>query len=235
MTLYLSRARMKREPTIEALAPLLLPNEPGARASAAHRLVWSLFAGEKEARRDFLFRREDAASGRGRATFLVLSHRPPNLDTVLFDVETKEFAPALKPGDRLSFSLLANPAVNRPDPARPGRMRRHDVVMDALKEIEKGEERRKARPRLIEEAGRAWLDHRAHSAGFALANETPLRIDGYDSIEVGRQGQRSIRTSVLQFDGAIEVRDPPLFLEKLAEGFGRARAFGCGLMLIRRG
>ena len=32
----------------------------------------------------------------------------------------------------------------------------------------------------------------------------------------------------------IEVTDPPAFLARLAAGFGRAKAFGCGLMLIRR-
>jgi len=32
----------------------------------------------------------------------------------------------------------------------------------------------------------------------------------------------------------LTVEDPPLFLVALAAGFGRARAFGCGLMLIRR-
>jgi CRISPR system Cascade subunit CasE len=30
------------------------------------------------------------------------------------------------------------------------------------------------------------------------------------------------------------VKEPDRFLAKLAQGFGRARAFGCGLMLIRR-
>jgi CRISPR system Cascade subunit CasE len=39
---------------------------------------------------------------------------------------------------------------------------------------------------------------------------------------------------VLDFEGVLEVTDPVRFLAALANGFGRARAFGCGLMLIRR-
>ena len=34
--------------------------------------------------------------------------------------------------------------------------------------------------------------------------------------------------------GEIAVTDPKAFLAKLAQGFGRAKGFGCGLMLIRR-
>jgi CRISPR system Cascade subunit CasE len=32
----------------------------------------------------------------------------------------------------------------------------------------------------------------------------------------------------------LEVVSPDVFLEALARGFGKAKAFGCGLMLIRR-
>jgi CRISPR system Cascade subunit CasE len=39
---------------------------------------------------------------------------------------------------------------------------------------------------------------------------------------------------VLDLSGALTVTDPTLFLEKLSGGFGRAKAFGLGLMLIRR-
>jgi CRISPR system Cascade subunit CasE len=38
----------------------------------------------------------------------------------------------------------------------------------------------------------------------------------------------------VDISGVIEVREPDRFLSALARGFGRARAHGCGLMLIRR-
>ena len=73
-------------------------------------------------------------------------------------------------------------------------------------------------------------------AGFEIADaDETLNIDGYDQFEIGRDGRkRSIRVSVLTFDGFLVIRDPGTFLRELPEGFGRARAFGCGLMLIRR-
>jgi CRISPR system Cascade subunit CasE len=39
---------------------------------------------------------------------------------------------------------------------------------------------------------------------------------------------------VLDINGVLTVKDPERFLVALASGFGRARAFGYGLMLIRR-
>ena len=39
---------------------------------------------------------------------------------------------------------------------------------------------------------------------------------------------------VLDISGVLIVEDPVRFLAAQAAGFGRARAFGCGLMLIRR-
>lgn len=39
---------------------------------------------------------------------------------------------------------------------------------------------------------------------------------------------------MLEFEGTLTVEDPPRFLSAIATGFGKARAFGLGLMLIRR-
>ena len=40
--------------------------------------------------------------------------------------------------------------------------------------------------------------------------------------------------STLDFDGLLEVREPAAILPSIARGFGAAKAYGCGLMLIRR-
>ena len=39
---------------------------------------------------------------------------------------------------------------------------------------------------------------------------------------------------VLDMSGVVRVEEPALFLERIAQGFGRAKSFGHGLMLIRR-
>jgi len=60
-----------------------------------------------------------------------------------------------------------------------------------------------------------------------------VAVDGYDHIDTDPDGRRPAHAR-LDFEGVLAVTDPQRFLERIAEGFGRARAFGHGLLLIRR-
>jgi CRISPR system Cascade subunit CasE len=53
-------------------------------------------------------------------------------------------------------------------------------------------------------------------------------------LERGRGKARDIELGVLDLEGTLEVCDPQAFVAALGHGFGRGKAFGCGLMLIRR-
>lgn len=221
-TLWLARARLRRDAQVAALAPLLLPEDDGGRTMAAHRLVWSLMPPDPDGRRDFLWREE--APGR----FMVLSQRSLE-PSALFDVEAKPFEPELDAGDRLRFVLRANPTVSRAAPGPRGT--RSDVVMHALHPVPSGQ-RAESRQELAQEAGAAWLVRTRERHGLVL--EEGLRADGYRALRIPRPGAPPIRLGTLEYDGVLNVRDPTAFLAGLAGGFGRGRAFGCGLMLIRR-
>lgn len=223
--LFLSRLGLRRDAPVAALAELLVPADPDARLAASHRLLWSLFSDGAERRRDFLWREQ----GPGR--FLALSRRPPNPLHDLFEIETRPFEPALSVGDRLGFALRAN-AVVSPRIAGAKRGRRADVVMHALHALPKGEARREARAEAVLSAGRAWLAGQGGRHGFAP--EAEVGVDGYDSLRIPRDGRAPIRFGVLDFQGVLTVTDPTLFLGALSRGLGHARAFGCGLLLIRR-
>lgn len=222
MSHYLIRARLKRAAPIATLAPLLLPAEISPRAAAGHRLVWSLFADDAAKKRDFLWREDD--SGR----FLVLAPEPPR-PSEIFDLECKPFAPALAPGERLRFMLRANATVARNTAGKRGV--RTDVVMAAIHHLPKGE-RAAPRREAIETAGRDWLRRQAATHGFTLSED--IAVDGYNLLKLPRPGGKLIELSTLDFTGILEVANPETFLAALCRGFGRARAFGCGLMLIRR-
>ena len=225
--LWLTRARLRQDASLAALAPVLLPRDADARTGMAHRLIWTLFADDAGRSRDFLWREDEP----GR--FMALSRRPPAAQAErLFALQTRAFAPALRVGDRLGFLLRANPTIDHAVPGRARRSLRSDVVMDALRPLPKGRQRQETRPQVIQQAGAAWLDRIGQRAGFAPRQ---VHADAYDQLRIPRaSGSMPISISTLDLEGVLEVTDPALFAERLAAGFGRARAFGCGLMLIRR-
>lgn len=217
--MYLSRLTLKRSPDVAALGQLLSPAHEGRRMDAQHRLIWTSFAGDPQATRDFLWR------DMGQGGFLVLSPRPP-ADAALFEPpEVSEFTLDLRAGDRLAFVLRANATrtVTEPD----GRKRHRDVVMEALHPLPRGA-RAEARMDLAQTAGAAWLAGQGARAGFGVLR---AEVSAYRVLEPRARGPRF---GVLDLDGVLEVTDPAAFLPRLAQGFGRAKAFGCGLMLIRR-
>ncbi|WP_018000524.1 type I-E CRISPR-associated protein Cas6/Cse3/CasE [Paracoccus sp. N5] len=243
MSLYLSRVTLAHNPATTALKALIDPIEGPARdrlhdpergriMDAHHRLIWALFADDPDRRRDFLWR----AEGNGR--FLILSPRPPAMDGAgLFaPPEIKPFAPDLRVGDRLAFVLRAN--ATRTRKAEPdARAKRVDVVMDALHTLPSGREsdaRRQARLASAETTGAGWLARQGARAGFQLAD---FAVADYSVVPLpahvgARKGQPQF--GVIEMTGRLTVTDPDAFLAQLAHGFGRAKAFGCGLMLIRR-
>jgi CRISPR system Cascade subunit CasE len=219
----LLRARLKQRASIASIASLLLPEEPSARAGAAHQLVWSLFANNPTKQRNFLWH-EDSAG-----TFFILANEPP-LESEIFDIDVRSFAPNLSTGDRLEFSLRANATRTYKIPSDV-RSRRTDIVMANLYAISKTE-RASGRSRVIAEAGTAWLTAQGTNHGFWLPRMPS--VDGYHAVQIPRKEGKRIKISILDFSGVLEVSDPEKFRAALLRGFGRAKAFGCGLMLIRR-
>jgi len=253
--LFLTRARLRRDPDVATLQRVLLPDEPDQRRETSHHLVWSLFAGDVDATRDFLFR-ETTRPG-GRPTFLILSARAPRTDARLFEIETKPFTPALAPGDQLGFELHANPTLQTQNPKTRVKGRYDIMTMAVMRLPEHASKSEKARA--VEDAARRWLGRQALASGFRIVERfepnsgagdaaapgferTPCDVDeepavlavtGFQSAAV--PGKRvAARLGLIDYAGLLTIIDPALFLARLAKGFGRAKAYGCGLMLIRR-
>ena len=231
MTLYLSRLTLNRSAPAAALMPLLNPSEPGQAADAHHRLIWSVFSDGKERRRDFLWRHD------GRSRFFTLSGRPPRASGLFEAPETKAFDPDLRAGDRLQYTLRANATKDRAAVSRMekddrrGKSRRVDVVMDLMRVAPGGARRAEIRSSMAQIAAAAWMARQGAAKGFAPRSTV---VEGYSTIELGRRRRQGATFGILDLRGEIEVTDPGAFLPALAAGFGRAKAWGCGLMLIRR-
>jgi len=223
MSLYFSRLTLNPAPSARALIQLLNPKDASAAADAHHRLIWTAFSDAKDRNRDFLWRYD------GDNRFYTLSARPPR-PSDLFDVPAiKTFEPSLAIGDRLDFVLRTNATKV----SKQAGGKRVDVVMDLLHDEPK-DKRAKKRMKLAQLAGEAWLARQGAAKGFA-----PLKtvVEGYTVLELGHvdaKRDKRPRLGVLDLSGTLTVTDPGLFLPALAQGFGRAKAWGCGLMMIRR-
>lgn len=189
-----------------------------------HQALWNLFEHDPNAKRDFLYRQEGQAD---KLSFLVLSQRQPGNDDGLWELQTKEFSPKLRTGQRLHFSIRINPVIKRRD--ENGRQQRHDLVMD-LKKNADGENQTQAE--LVQQATRQWLKARAERYGFSLAEDS-LIGEAYRQWRFVGKGGRKICFSSLDCTGLLSVADTDRFKEALTKGIGPEKAFGCGLLLIR--
>lgn len=224
--MIISKASLSRTPgTQGSLAKVLLA---GARGDRNHALVWSLFSRAEEASRDFLFRESDEGS------FIIVSQRPPDDPHGLWNVAPKPYEPELAAGDRLRFVLRANPAVAVPQPGK-ARGLRVDAVMHAKSKLDPAARKAFAK----EDAARIgldWLMKRGPAIG-ADFDAKACSATGYQQVRIPRAGREpSIEFSVIDYEGALTVTDPNKLKAALfsGKGLGKAKAYGCGLMLIRR-
>ncbi len=202
---------------------------------ANHQLLWRLFGDADQ--RSFLFRQETELdqlspdqAPRGLPLFYVLSEQIPAAVPGLLELETKPFSPLLVAGDRLTFRLRANPTISRKTEA--GRSVRHDVLMDAKTWCKHhGIDVPKEVQGHMDEAAIKWLDNQSAKSGFAL--ESFPQLTGYRQHVIKRRGAE-IRFSSIDYEGILKVTTPELFKEVLCRGVGRSKAFGCGLLMVRR-
>lgn len=203
-------------------------------AYEAHQWLWRFLPAPPGTARRFLFRRRDAD---GLPRFYVVSDREPVAPTAHWQVNSKPYAPALQAGARLAFELRANPVVSARNTA--GKVARHDVVMQEKTRLlkERGLARwsdwtdpdRPALHDLVQRCGADWLHRRSAAMGVQVDADT-LRVDGYAQHR-GKGG--SLRFSSVDFSGQLQVRDPATLMRALFDGVGHAKAFGCGLLLVR--
>ena len=105
------------------------------------------------------------------------------------------------------------------------------MVMDLVRAAPDGEKRAEIRDRTARAAAETWMTRQGAAKGF---EPRVTVVEGYSTIELGSRRRQGATFGILDLTGEIAVTDPDAFLPALAAGFGRAKAWGCGLMLIRR-
>lgn len=193
-----------------------------------HQVLWRLFNNNPDAERDFIYRYEPI---RNTPAYYIVSKRKPVDSSGLWNIQIKNYSPIIKVGQCFSFILRVNPVKTK-------RGKRHDIVMHEkynmdYKNLDKSV--RLSQQELIEKVGYEWLDSRALDSGFSI-DDTAVRIDGYQPHISGRKkGKKEIRYSTMDFQGTLEVVNIEAFEKTLMKGIGKAKSFGCGLLLIRKG
>lgn len=187
-----------------------------------HQKIWQLFPNHPESKRNFLFSCIDRQSGRNISALLFSTEEPERIksEEITLLGESKSLADlSFKQGQMLRFRLTANPTK---------------VV------TEQTEEKRKIRVPLIKrEQQEDWLKRKLDGLvvieSVISQNEVPLYFN-----QKGRGG----KIVPVTFEGVLKVVDPEKFKEQIYKkynekgeyiaGIGPAKAFGCGLMLVRK-
>lgn len=213
---------------------------------AEHQWLWKFFPSDKDQPRDFIFRRHEIGQ---MPRFYVVSQRKPKAFSEAWQLQSRVYDPQLQEGQRLSFQLHANPTISKKNDA--GKLQRHDVVMQAKRQLLaehgfsekakwaewKDENSKPLLYELVQKHCSEWFDGVAKRNGFEIAltdEEKPqLQIDSYEQSKADKRNHH-ISFSTVDFSGELLVTNPELFQRALFNGIGHAKAFGCGLLLVRR-
>lgn len=77
-----------------------------------------------------------------------------------------------------------------------------------------------------------WLARHAAQSGFEVVTvkETPNQ----GNKDIRKKGTEPFSVTTTQFDGILRITNKELFAKAFREGIGRAKAYGCGLLMLRK-
>lgn len=179
-----------------------------------HRVLWKLFPEDAQAERDFLFHMEK--SDRTGAVILMQSARKPEIICNGAKIlACKEYQLALQKDQQLRFLLVANPVKTIND--ENGRT------------TDTGDLKKCRVPLIRDEEQRDWLSRKLKPG----AEPEELFIDPRHPLYFRKSGMAG-KIKPVVFQGILKVAEPEAFVQSIQNGIGPAKAFGCGLMLVRR-
>jgi CRISPR system Cascade subunit CasE len=108
------------------------------------------------------------------------------------------------------------------------------LLKDELQKTEAREPDAEEKWQVMQDAARQWLTKREEHIG-ATIDTHHLIINNYQQEQVASESKNNlIRYSTIDFQGVLNVTDSEKFQAVLFKGIGKAKAFGCGLMLVKR-
>lgn len=190
-----------------------------------HQWLWKCFDENENgqlSRADFIFRHDVLSN---IPVIYLLSERKPAESVKDWKISVNEFTGSANEGDLVQFSLRANPTVAI---TVDGKQTRHDVLMHAKFQC-RGADNTDVLA-AVDDAAKGWLVNREEMLGVQFISES-VEFSNYKQHKISKE--RNISISSLDYSGLLRVKDADVFNKKLCKGIGRAKAFGCGLMLVR--
>jgi CRISPR system Cascade subunit CasE len=197
-----------------------------------HEQIWQLASLSKNQKRDFLYRVEYDAYKNVKSILLLASHPVQSTHEMQIQVSPL-YNPQIIEGEVLHFKLRANPVVKRKENGKP---KEYGLIIDAKHQLKKkglvcGEDY--SLDEIIHKKGLEWLERKGIQHGFFVENWN-VAVGGDDEYLVSAEGKNNFLIRTLDFEGKLTVRNTGLFIKALFGGVGSAKAFGCGLLMVRR-
>jgi CRISPR system Cascade subunit CasE len=179
-----------------------------------HRVVYSLY----EDVRDPQEKTSSTASGilyadqggdyRGRKILMLANRQPMSaIEGQYGQVQSKPIPDGFLEHDQYRFKIIVNPT-------------RRDNVS------------RKLIPIRGREAVAQWFAERATASwGFSVSTKH-LQVDRIDVLQFKDKEQHDVTVAQAHVQGLLRISDKTQFQNSFAQGVGRARAYGCGLLHI---
>lgn len=203
-----------------------------ADAYLLHQKMWELVSRDEDQRRDFLYRVEYNEYQRLKCIYLLSTHRIPSRSSLTIAV-SPEYKPKVGKKERLYFKMRANPIVKRRENGKP---KEYGLVMDAKHRFERAGQtylEQASLDELVHDVCMKWLTRKGERHGFSV-RDFEVAIDNGREFLIKSPGKRDFMLRTHDFTGVLEVVDPDAFVPALYDGIGSAKAFGCGLMLVKR-
>jgi len=197
-----------------------------------HQKIWAVVSQNKNQKRKFLCRVEYDAYQNIKFIYVLAPNQIAAQGNMMVDVSPK-FQPQLANRENLYFKLRANPIIKRKE---NGKAKEYSIVMDAKHQFKKNGQRyleRFSMDELIHTVGIKWLVRKGKQHGFSV-KQFDVKIDNYREYLVKAAEKDNFMLRTLDFEGKLNIVDAGQFKTALFNGIGSAKAFGCGLMLVRR-
>lgn len=155
---------------------------------------------------------------RDKKYLIIVSKEAPDLKKLeKFGVENSaktklydKYLKNIRESDMMRFRVTLNPVVSKSEvPNKRGRLYPYFKIEDQMK----------------------FLYDRAFKNGFLL-NKDEFFIVDRNFERLNKEGKKLVSLSKVTYEGVLKVNDKEIFYRTLTQGFGKKKAYGCGLMTV---